>query len=125
MLNTYILVKIMISKRLIITFLSILSLPLLHNLYFWNQPVIFTKTWNTYRTLIVDEYNLNNFIDNVFYTLSLNIDFIFMNPFEVNVFDRVGRLLPMIFFLNSWAHYLISYLKKHFKYKFFYICLNN
>lgn len=115
-------VFILKRKKIWISFATISFLPLLHNFYFGNEMIFFTRTWNTERTLVVDYYNFENFLFNIVTTLAKNLNYIFMNPFSSDVFIRVGKLLPYVFFVNTliFIYYSLKYLlnEKNFRYPF-------
>ena len=87
------------SISTVVSFVVVLIIPLIHNLYFGSKFVFFTSSWNSKHAFRVDEVNLGNIVNSVIETSTKNLNYILMNPFSEEIFIRVGRLLPFTIFV--------------------------
>ena len=74
--------------------------PLIHNLYYGKKFLILTDDWNYQGEVLGESFNFNDFVINIYLNILRNFDFVVMNPFSENIFNRTGRLLPLVFFIS-------------------------
>ena len=74
-------------------------LPLAHNLYYGKEFVIFSTAATYGRNLLVDTSTLTSFTNSLIETISRNVPYLFMNPFNQDISGRVGSILPFVFLL--------------------------
>lgn len=74
--------------------------PLIHNVYYGKKFLILTDDWNYQGEVLGESFNFNDFVINIYLNILRNFDFVVMNPFSENIFNRTGRLLPLVFFIS-------------------------
>jgi hypothetical protein len=102
------LIAMMKSYKSLIGFLTISILPFIHNLYFGNSYVFLTQDWNYQGNIMGEETGVKNFVLDIFENIINNFNYVIMNPFSENIYNRTGRLLPFVFFIGliSLIYYL-------------------
>ena len=102
------LVVMMKSYKSLIGFLTISILPFIHNLYFGSSYVFLTQDWNYQGNILDEEMGIKSFVFDMFENILNNFNYVIMNPFSENIYNRTGRLLPFVFFIGliSFIYYL-------------------
>ena len=88
------------NKKTYFGFLLFALVPLIHNLYYGKKFLILTDDWNYQGEVLGESFNFNDFVINIYLNILRNFDFVVMNPFSENIFNRTGRLLPLAFFIS-------------------------
>ena len=88
------------NKKTYFGFSLFALVPLIHNLYYGKKFLILTDDWNYQGEVLGESFNLNDFVLNIYLNIIRNFDFVVMNPFSENIFNRTGRLLPLVFFIS-------------------------
>ena len=88
------------NKKTYFGFLLFALVPLIHNLYYGKKFLILTDDWNYQGEVLGESFNFNDFVINIYLNILRNFDFVVMNPFSENIFNRTGRLLPLAFFMS-------------------------
>ena len=100
-------ILLMIEKfrsRIIYSITGLLSLlPLVHNLYYGKEFVIFSTAATYGRNLLVDTTTLSSFTSSLIETITRNVPYLFMNPFNQDISGRVGSILPFVFLLTLFS----------------------
>lgn len=96
------------SYMSLVGFLTISILPFIHNLYFGNSYVFLTQDWNYQGNILGEETRIKNFVLDIFENILNNFNYVIMNPFSENIYNRTGKLLPFVFFIGliSFIYYL-------------------
>ena len=88
------------NKKTYFGFSLFALVPLIHNLYYGKKFLILTDDWNYQGEVLGESFNFNDFVINIYLNILRNFDFVVMNPFSENIFNRTGRLLPLVFFIS-------------------------
>ena len=88
------------NKKTYFGFSLFALVPLIHNLYYGKKFLILTDDWNYQGEVLGESFNFNDFVINIYLNILRNFDFVVMNPFSENIFNRTGRLLPLAFFIS-------------------------
>lgn len=88
------------NKKTYFGFSLFALVPLIHNVYYGKKFLILTDDWNYQGEVLGESFNFNDFVINIYLNILRNFDFVVMNPFSENIFNRTGRLLPLVFFIS-------------------------
>ena len=88
------------NKKTYFGFTLFALVPLVHNLYYGKKFLILTDDWNYQGEVLGESFNFYDFVTNIYINIIRNFDFVVMNPFSENIFNRTGRLLPLVFFIS-------------------------
>jgi hypothetical protein len=88
------------SYKSLAGFLTISVLPFIHNLYFGKSYVVLTQDWNYQGNILGEESGIISFTLDMFENIQRNFNYVIMNPFSENIYNRTGRLLPFVFFIG-------------------------
>ena len=88
------------NKKTYFGFTLFALVPLIHNLYYGKKFLILTDDWNYQGEVLGESFNFYDFVTNIYLNILRNFDFVVMNPFSENIFNRTGRLLPFVFFIS-------------------------
>ena len=88
------------NKKTYFGFSLFALVPLIHNLYYGKKFLILTDDWNYQGEVLGESFNFNDFVINIYLNILRNFDFVIMNPFSENIFNRTGRILPLVFFIS-------------------------
>ena len=110
-----VLALVALSKNLktFLGFLTIGLIPFVHNLYYGNQVLLLTNDWNYQGEVVGEGYNLLTFIEEIVINIQRNFNYVIMNPFSEEIYNRVGRLLPIIFSVSVLAFIYLIIKKKN------------
>tara|TARA_Y100000591_G_scaffold219357_1_gene190852 strand:- start:1099 stop:1692 length:594 start_codon:yes stop_codon:yes gene_type:complete len=86
------------NRKTILSFLLVTSLPFFHNLFYGSKFTIFTQDWNYQGDVLGENFTYQEQMTQIIQTATTNFHYITMNPFYYDVYMRVGRLLPFVFF---------------------------
>lgn len=84
--------KTRLNKKELILFFVVVLLPAIHNIFYGNSLVLFTKTISSSLNIFDQNKSFMN-------TLFDNLLYIVMYPMNSDIQSRVGRLIPYIIFL--------------------------
>ena len=98
------------SYKSLVGFFTLSLLPFIHNLYFGRSYVFLTQDWNYQGNILGEESGIISFTLDMFENIQRNFNYVIMNPFSENIYNRTGRLLPFVFFISliSFIYYLYS-----------------
>ena len=88
------------NKKTYFGFSLFALVPSIHNFYYGKKFLILTDDWNYQGEVLGESFNFNDFVINIYLNILRNFDFVVMNPFSENIFNRTGRLLPLVFFIS-------------------------
>tara|TARA_B100002019_G_scaffold119753_1_gene102819 strand:+ start:480 stop:2549 length:2070 start_codon:yes stop_codon:yes gene_type:complete len=88
------------NKKTYFGFSLFALVPSIHNLYYGKKFLILTDDWNYQGEVLGESFNFNDFVINIYLNILRNFDFVVMNPFSENIFNRTGRFLPLVFFIS-------------------------
>ena len=88
------------NKKTYFGFTLFALVPLVHNIYYGKKFLLLTADWNYQGEVLGESVNLYDFVINIYTNILRNFDFVVMNPFSENIFNRTGRLLPFVFFIS-------------------------
>ena len=97
-----ILVIVIRTKNLktLFSFITISLLPFFHNIIYGNKLTLFTEDWNYQGDVLGGNLSFQEQTSQIMSTALKNANYVFMNPFYLDVYMRVGRLLPLIFSIS-------------------------
>ena len=75
--------------------------------------LLLTNDWNYQGEVVGEGYNLLTFIEEIFINIQRNFNYVIMNPFSEEIYNRVGRLLPIIFSVSVLAFIYLIIKKKN------------
>ena len=78
---------------------AVALLPLLHNLIYGKEFIIFSTAASYGRNLLIDTSSFNSLFSSLSQTVSRNIPYLLMNPLNSDVSGRVGIVLAIVFSL--------------------------
>ena len=78
---------------------AVALLPLVHNLIYGKEFVIFSTAASYGRNLLIETSSFNSFFSSLSQTIGRNIPYLLMNPLNTDVSGRVGIILPLVFSL--------------------------
>ena len=96
------------SYKSLAGFLTISVLPFIHNLYFGKSYVVLTQDWNYQGNILGEESGIISFTLDMFENIQRNFNYVIMNPFSENIYNRTGRLLPFVFFIGLISLCIVS-----------------
>ena len=99
-----ILVIVIRTKNLktLFSFITISLLPFFHNIIYGNKLTLFTEDWNYQGDVLGGSLSFQEQTSQIMSTALKNANYVFMNPFYLDVYMRVGRTSSTcIFYLNN------------------------
>ena len=88
------------NKKTYFGFSLFALVPSIHNLYYGKKFLILTDDWNYQGEVLGESFNFNDFVINIYLNILRNFDFVVMNPFSENIYNRTGRILPLVFLIS-------------------------
>jgi len=110
------------NKRTYFGFAFIALIPLIHNLYYGKKFLLLTADWNYQGEVLGESFNFYEFVSNIYINILRNFDFVVMNPFSEDIYNRTGRLLPIVFFISImlFLFYVVKNKKEVISSKYFF-----